>query len=82
MQKESKNLIKKKARNKRKKGKSKPSPKKRAVFRIREPEGVEQQVTLTIQILMRTYHILVKHAVAKRKILEYVSEVEKVMLRF
>ena len=48
---------------------------------IRQPEQVEQQVTPTIQILMRTHHYGVKQALLKKNILECVRAGEKVMLR-
>ena len=69
-----------KSRNKRKEGTYKPYP-KNPVLWIREHEQFKQQVIPPIQILMRTYHIGEKQAVAKIKILEYVSVGEKVMLR-
>ena len=46
---------------------------------IKQSEKVEQQVTTPIKILMITYHNGVKQAVAKRKILECVGVVEKLM---
>ena len=45
---------------------------KKAVFLIRQPKQVEQQVTPTIQILMRTHPYGVKQALVKSKILECV----------
>ena len=48
---------------------------------IKQPEKVEQQVTPPIQMLILTYHNGVKQAVAKKKILEWVSVGEKEMLR-
>ena len=54
---------------------------KKAVFLIRKPEKVKQQVTPTIQILIRTRHYRVKQSVVKSKILECVRVGEKVMFR-
>ena len=66
----------KKARNKRKEGKSKPSPK---IFclGIKQTEQFDQQVTPLVQILIGTYHIGVKQALAKRNRFECVSIGEK-----
>ena len=69
----------KKARNRRKEVTSKTSPKEFVLWR-RQPKKVEQQVTPIIQILILTYHNVVKKAVVKRKIFEWVSVGEKVML--
>ena len=54
----------------------------KAVLWIKQPEQVEQQVTPTIQISMLTYHNGVNQKLVKRKILEYVSVGEKLILIF
>ena len=47
--------------------------KNKSVLWIRQPEQVDQQVTPPIQMLMITYHNIVKQSVLKRNILGCVS---------
>ena len=67
-------------RNKNKEGTPKTS-KNKAILLIGQSEQVKQQLTPTFKILMQTHHDGVKQEIAKRKMLECVRVVEKVMLR-
>ena len=75
-------ILNRKKVQKQKKSKVHPSfLRTKAVLWIIQPEQVEQQVTHTIQIWMRTQHNGVNQAVVKWKILEWVKVGEIVMLR-